>query len=327
MRASTDGRTTLAELIGNSPQVQAVRALVTRVADSEATVLVSGPSGSGKDIVARLLHQCSYRASKPFVAVNCAALPTNLIESEIFGHEAGSFTGAIRARRGRFELADRGTLFLDEIGDMPADMQVKLLRVLETRIVERVGGMIGVPVDVRLIAATHVDLAAAIAAGRFREDLFYRLNVVEIRMPSLAERPADIALLAEHFAAAAPPHSRVHFTVGTFELLTGLPWRGNVRELRNFVDRATALFAGETIDRDTAAGLIGAPAPIADVPPETSKPVDLKQLLDDVEQDYIERALRLTAGAVAESARLLGLRRTTLIEKMRRLNIQRLPAC
>ncbi len=319
----------LAELIGVSENIQRVRALVDRVAGSSATVLVTGPSGSGKEVVAQLLHQRGARAAKPFVAINCGAVPAELIESEIFGHEAGAFTGASKARRGRFELADSGTLFLDEVGDMPTAMQVKLLRVLETRIVERVGGMIGTAVDVRVIAATNVDLAAAVAAGRFREDLFYRLAVVEIAMPALADRREDIAPLAAHFAELAAPGRRVSFTPAALAALTEMPWRGNVRELRNLVDRAAALHPGETIDRAGAMRLAGSRGPAAHRPRPELDPavVDLKQLLDDIEQGYIERALHSTAGAVAESARRLGLRRTTLIEKMRRLNISRLPAC
>ena len=319
----------LAELIGVSDSIGRVRALVDRVAGSSATVLVTGPSGSGKEVVAQLLHQRGARACRPFVAVNCGAIPGELIESEIFGHEAGAFTGASKARRGRFELADTGTLFLDEVGDMPAAMQVKLLRVLETRVVERVGGMIGTPVDVRVVAATNVDLAAAVAAGRFREDLFYRLAVVEIAMPALADRREDIAPLAAHFAALAAPGRRIEFTPAALAALSELPWRGNIRELRNLVDRAAALHPGETIDRAAALRLAGrrgpaSPRPVAE--PEAAI-IDLKQLLDDIEQGYIERALLSTAGAVAESARRLGLRRTTLIEKMRRLNISRMPAC
>ncbi len=337
----------LAELIGVSPTIACIRALVDRVAGSAATVLVTGPSGSGKDVVARLLHQRGSRAARPFVAVNCGAIPSELIESELFGHEAGAFTGAAKARRGRFELADGGTLFLDEIGDMPAALQVKLLRVLETRVVERVGGMIGTGVDVRVVAATNVGMGEAVAAGRFREDLYYRLAVVEIAMPPLAGRREDIPLLLEHFArTAAPPGRRIAFTPAAIAVLQALPWRGNIRELRNVVERGTALHAGETIDETAARRLTGSAgrsldawiaAPIAAAPTPRPRvaphpfasdgPVDLKQVLDDVEQSYIERALRSTAGGVAESARLLGLRRTTLIEKMRRLNILRVPAC
>lgn len=327
-------------MIGTSSAICEVRDRVDRVASSAATVLVTGPSGSGKEVVARLLHQRGTRAAAPFVAVNCGAVPADLIESEIFGHEAGAFTGAAKARCGRFEAADTGTLFLDEVGDMPAAMQVKLLRVLETRVVERVGGMLGVAVDVRLVAATNLDLDAAIAAGRFREDLFYRLAVVEIRMPALSERREDIPLLIEHFAAGG-----VAFTRAALHQLAEMPWRGNVRELRNLVERAVALHGGETLDAAAAEVLAegprGTPWPPAierrtrNLPPRGPAPalvadpsggIDLKRLLDRVEQDYIEQALSEAAGGIAESARRLGLRRTTLIEKMRRLNIVRVPA-
>ena len=341
MTGKADG---LAELLGQSSTIIEVRKLIDRIADSSATVLVTGPSGSGKDVVARLLHQRGSRAAKPFVAINCGAIPAELIESELFGHEAGAFTGASKARRGRLELADGGTLFLDEIGDMPAALQVKLLRVLETRVVERVGGMLGVGIDVRVVAATNIDLAAAVAAGRFREDLFYRLAVVEIALPPLADRREDIGLLIDHFARGAPPSRRVGFANDAVAAIEQLPWRGNIRELRNFVDRATALHPGETLDRLSVHRLttvLGrSPDAIPATPPTGATPhqgvplaggttsmVDLKKVLDGVEQSYIERALHATAGGVAESARLLGLRRTTLIEKMRRLNIARLPAC
>jgi len=326
----------LAELIGVSDAVAGVRTMIDRVAGSSATVLVTGPSGSGKDVVARLLHQRGARAARPFVAINCAAVPAELIESEIFGHEAGAFTGAGKARRGRFELADTGTLFLDEVGDMPLAMQVKLLRVLETRVVERVGGMIGTQVDVRVVAATNVDLGAAVAGGRFREDLFYRLAVVEIAMPALADRRDDIIPLIDKFAAMAPAARRVAFSAAALAALRDLPWRGNIRELRNLVDRAGALHPGETVDRAAALnlaesvvrGLAPLPARAAPRPPEPDNAaVDLKRVLDAIEKGYIERALHSCAGGVAESARRLGLRRTTLIEKMRRLNISRLPAC
>ena len=343
MRSFPDG---LAELIGASAAIAEVRTRVDRIADSDASVLVTGPSGSGKDVVARLLHQRGRRAAQPFVAINCGAVPGELIESELFGHEAGAFTGAVKARRGRFELAHGGTLFLDEIGDMPLAMQVKLLRVLETRAVERVGGMLATHVDVRIVAATNIDLAAAIAAGRFREDLFYRLAVVEIALPPLAARRDDIPALIAHFAArAAPPERRIDFNPTAMTLLQSLAWRGNLRELRNVVERATALHPGDIVDyagtlRLTEGGARGGdarlheplPAPpprpnrVAGLPPAAIGSVDLKHILDEVEQTYIERALRSTAGGVAESARLLGLRRTTLIEKMRRLNIARVPA-
>ncbi|UAJ09659.1 sigma-54 interaction domain-containing protein [Glacieibacterium megasporae] len=336
MKAPASPPTKLAELIGASPAIVKVRALVDQLAASSVSVLVTGPSGSGKEVVAQLLHQRSSRAAKPFVAINCAAIPRDLLESEIFGHEAGSFTGAAKARRGRFELADTGTLFLDEIGDMPAEFQVKLLRILETRLVERVGGMLAFPVDVRLIAATNVDLAEAVASGRFREDLFYRLAVVEIRLPGLAERASDVPLLLEHFARNSE-RPRVGFTAGATDYLASQPWRGNVRELRNFVARATALHPGALVDRTLAATLLHGERHILALPTtlplpdrgpwRDGEPIDLKAVLDDVEQAYIRDALGRTAGGIAGSARLLGLRRTTLIEKMRRLQIERPADC
>ena len=344
--SDTPPPTRLAELIGTSPAIIEVQRLIDQLAASSVSVLVTGPSGSGKEVVAQLLHQRSARAARPFVAINCAAIPRDLLESEIFGHEAGSFTGATKARRGRFEMADTGTLFLDEIGDMPSEFQVKLLRILETRVVERVGSMIALPVDVRLIAATNVDLDAAVASGRFREDLYYRLAVVEIRLPPLSERASDIPLLVNHFALETENAARrVAFTVGALAYLGRQTWRGNIRELRNFVARASALHPGALIDEPLAARLIHGERRSVDrwivggkalVPvPDRRRsehavidgtPVDLKALLDEVEQAYIRDALDRTSG-IAESARMLGLRRTTLIEKMRRLQIQRPALC
>ena len=324
----------LAMLVGNSPAIAAIRAEVDKVADSGASVLITGPSGSGKDVVARLLHQKSRRAPRPFVAMNCAAVPADLLESEMFGHEQGAFTGAIRARAGRFEAAHGGTLFLDEVGDMAAAMQAKLLRVLESREVERVGGMLPIAVDVRVIAATSIDLAAAISDGRFRADLLYRLDVIHIAMPPLAQRPGDIPLLVEHFLAQSG-HG-VRFSASALEALCRWPWPGNVRELRNVVERAGVHHAGQTVGCDAIARLLrapqhaGSPAPAsrpAAVPPPIASPqlgpdgIDLKQLLADLEQAYIREALTLSGGTIARTARLLGLQRTTLIEKMRRFQL------
>ena len=204
------GRTDLqlAALVGNSPAIAAIRSEIDKIAETQASVLITGPSGSGKDVVAQLLHQKSRRATRPFVAINCAAVPAELLESELFGHELGAFTGAVKARAGRFEAAHGGTMFLDEVGDMPAAMQAKLLRTLETRVIERVGGMLPIAVDVRVVAATSVDLTAAIAAGRFRADLLYRLDVIHIAMPPLKERPEDIPALVQHFLGSAPHPAR-----------------------------------------------------------------------------------------------------------------------
>ncbi len=333
----------LATLVGSSAAIVAIRALVDRLARSDVSVLITGPSGSGKEVVASLLHQRGPRAAQPFVAMNCAAVPRDLLEAEIFGHEAGAFTGATHARRGRFEAADGGTLFLDELGDMPLDCQAKLLRILETRRVERLGGTVAIPVDVRVVAATNLDLAAAVAAGRFRADLFYRLAVVEVALPALAERREDIPLLLEHFAASeAERGEQLTLTPAAMAYLVRQPWPGNVRELRNFVARAVALHGDRPVDEPDAAVLVhgerravdrwletaAAPLPMPNrrrPPPliAADEVIDLKALLTDFEQAYIREALSRTAFGVAESARLLGLRRTTLVEKMRRLNIAR----
>jgi DNA-binding NtrC family response regulator len=332
--------TQLACLVGNSPAINAIRAEIETIADASASVLITGPSGSGKDVVAQLLHQRSRRAARPFVALNCAAVAPDLLESEMFGHEAGAFTGAVKARPGRFEAADTGTLFLDEVGDMPAAMQVKLLRALETRIVERVGGMLPIAVDVRLIAATSVDLFAAIDRGHFRADLLYRLDVVRIEMPPLADRPEDVPLLVEHFCQrlSGPP---VRFDAQAMATLAGQPWPGNVRELKNLVDRAQAHFPGQTIGHNELARLLrpSAPVPRASAtasaqtvaplrpaaipapPPSVGAGIDLKRLLAEMESHYITEALNASGGAIAATAKLLGLQRTTLIEKMRRLQI------
>ena len=332
-------------LVGTSPAMQAIREQVRKVADSTASVLVTGPSGTGKDVVAQLLHQQGGRANRPFVALNCAAVASDLLESEMFGHEVGAFTGAVKARAGRFEAASTGTLFLDEVGDMPLAMQAKLLRALETRVVERVGGMLPIAVDVRLVAATSVDLDAAIARGAFRADLLYRLDVIRIEMPALAQRPEDVPALVEHFIARAG--GALRFTPAAMDLLMQQAWPGNVRELKNVVDRALVHHGGETLGREALGWLLRPagkpqaspaarrPAAFATIPHRGDMPVpsnvhgpllgdagvDLRRILADVERAYIEAALA-RSGSVAASAKLLGLQRTTLIEKMRRFRIQ-----
>ncbi len=337
----------LATLAGISKPIVAIRAEIEKIADSSASVLVTGPSGSGKDVVAQLLHQRSRRATRSFVALNCAAVAPDLLESEMFGHEAGAFTGAIKARPGRFEAAHNGTLFLDEVGDMPRAMQAKLLRTLETRIVERVGGMLPIAVDVRLIAATSIDLVAAIDRGNFRSDLLYRLDVIRIEMPALADRAEDIPLLIQHFVARLPGQP-VRFATAALARLMEQPWHGNVRELKNLVERAHAHHPGETICRDRVDKLLRIetrpPAPLtgstaqapirtggaarpgsaAIVPPPQALPgrgIDLKRVLNALETAYIVEALQASGGTIAASAKMLGLQRTTLIEKMRRLQI------
>ncbi len=322
-------------LIGDSPAIVAIRAEIETIADSAASVLITGASGSGKDVVAQLLHQRSRRAARPFIALNCAAVARDLLESEMFGHEAGAFTGALKARAGRFEAADGGTLFLDEVGDMPLAMQAKLLRALETRVVERVGGMLPIAVDVRLVAATSVDLIAALDRGSFRADLLYRLDVIRIEMPALADRIEDLPALLDHFLARLPGLP-VRFSAGAMAGLMRHAWPGNVRELKNVVERSQAHFAGRIVEATAVPKLLGSPPPPARAlwpqagraAGTTTEPridvaggVDLKQILVDLETAYITEALAASQGAVAATAKLLGLQRTTLIEKMRRLGI------
>jgi sigma-54 specific flagellar transcriptional regulator A len=236
--------------IGNSPIAQALRRLISTIANSAATVLITGESGTGKELLARSLHEQSDRLGGSFVPINCSAIPKELLESELFGHRKGSFTGAVADRIGRFELAHGGTIFLDEIGDMSLDMQVKLLRVLQERVIDPVGSTRQVPIDVRVIAATHRDLEAEIQAGRFREDLYYRLNVLPVVTPPLRERPQDIPELlnfyATHFKA---PHSHaIRFNAAFLDALTNYAWPGNVRELTNLMDRFSTLYAGQELD-------------------------------------------------------------------------------
>ena len=323
-------------IIGSSPAATQLRATIARVAPSDVSVLVVGPSGAGKEIVARSIHAGSARAARPFVALNCAAIPADLLESELFGVERGAFTGAGEPRPGRIEDAQGGTLFLDEIGDMPLAMQAKLLRVIEERRVSRLGGGREMPVDIRLVSATHRDLGQAIARGQFREDLFFRLAVFPLRVPSLAERVSDIPELVTHFAAqlAPPGGATLSFTAAALALLARPAWRGNVRELRNIVERASVLagtsgvvdvaLARELLEPVTAAPGDRAPAVdralahFAEPPPFAAGRCDLDSILGDLERRYIRAALDRSGGVVAEAARLLGLRRTTLLDRMRK---------
>ncbi len=327
-------------IVGQSPAIDSLRDMISRVAKASVPVLLNGPSGSGKEMVARSIHAMSNRADKPFVAINCGAIPVELIESELFGHEKGSFTGAAMRRIGRFEEADGGTLFLDEIGDMRFDMQVKLLRVLEEGIITRVGGNGTIPVNVRIISATHQDLSAAIADGRFREDLYFRLGVVPVEVPSLANRAEDIPLLIRHFQEKTPLSGRARFDPSALSRLMDHDWPGNVRELRNVVERAGILFPGEMIGAREAEQLIGrmpqrmstpaaavqqpAVAPLQPSAQDSAPmPVDLKMLLETMELERIQMALDNADGVISEAARLLTLKRTTLIEKMRKYGVDR----
>jgi two-component system nitrogen regulation response regulator NtrX len=304
-----------------------VRSLIARVGPTEARVLVTGESGTGKELVAAAIHAASARADGPFVRTNCAAIPRELIESEMFGHEKGSFTGATERRIGRFEQADGGTLFLDEVGDLSPEAQAKLLRVLEAGEVERVGGDRPIPVDVRVVSATNKDLARATSgATPFREDLRYRLQVFPIHIPPLRERPGDIAELVTHFVGLVcgrmgrPPAT---VTPGALDLLVRHPWPGNVRELANIVERLVILASTSEITADDARASLPAgeaPAPALPNPASPGKP--LSDQLDEFERTLIARALSAAGGSVAEAARTLATDRANLYRRMKRLGLE-----
>ncbi len=305
--------------------MQRVLEQVRKVAPTDATVLVLGESGTGKELVARAIHDASPRREKPFVSISCAAIPEGLLESELFGHEKGAFTGAIRRKLGRFELAHEGTLFLDEIGDVPPAIQVKLLRVLQERRFERVGGEETVDVDVRLVSATNRDLAAAVKAGRFREDLYYRLDVVPVVLPPLRERPGDVEELARHLVARiAPRHGRPKrpFSPEALELLRRHRWPGNVRELENVVEQALVFAEGDTIrPEDLPEGIRRAPpAPALPVPAGDRS---LTEILEDLERQLILAAYEKAKGVKAETARLLGIKPSALYYKLEKYGIVR----
>ncbi|HEX5207063.1 MAG TPA: sigma-54 dependent transcriptional regulator [Steroidobacteraceae bacterium] len=353
-------------LTGNSPAIREVNALLRQVAAHDSTVLILGESGTGKEVAARAIHDLSPRRNRPFVAVNCGAIPSELLESELFGHEKGSFTGALAARKGRFEIAEGGTLFLDEIGDMSPSMQVKLLRVLQERVFERVGNHVPIRCNVRIIAATHRNLEESIGRGTFREDLFHRLNVFPIDMPPLRKRVDDLPLLVRELVAqnVSDGRGKVQLAPRTLAALALHPWTGNVRELGNLIERLSIITAGRTVDvedlplkyrppenwvweepqpvaeeetealreEETIALLeMGVPAPQASESPAnvpkslTSLPeagLDLRAHLLSIERALVQQALERANGTVAHAARLLNLRRTTLVEKLRKLGIE-----
>jgi two-component system nitrogen regulation response regulator NtrX len=325
-------------LLGESAGLRRVREQVALCARTPGRVLITGETGTGKEVVARAIHAQSDRSQGPWVAVNCAAVPTDLIESELFGHEKGAFTGALRTRRGKFEQADGGTLFLDEIGDMPAHMQAKLLRVLEEGELERVGGDRRIRVDVRVLAATNRELRRDIAAGRFRQDLYHRLNVVTIPLPPLRERPEDVDVLTRHFIETLSKHSGLRPVEIGPELLARLrehPWPGNVRELRNTVERVLIFSQGRTPSlplleellaesASTYSGQVPAQEATAAAPAagtDGNDAASLRDALERYEREYIRERLRAHGGQVAATARELGLERSHLYKKMRALGI------
>jgi two-component system nitrogen regulation response regulator NtrX len=321
------------EMIGDSPAMQRVREMIARVAPSDARVLVTGESGTGKELVAAAIHEGSARRDRAYVRVNCAAIPRDLVESEMFGHERGAFTGATERRIGRFELAHAGTLFLDEVGDLGLDAQAKLLRAIEAKEVERVGGGKPVRVDVRVVSATNKELPRCVVEGTFREDLFFRLNVIPITLPPLRERPGDVPALVRHFSVlhrARTGRSVPAWSEAAVELLACHRWPGNVRELANIVERLAILHAGSEV---TAAHvrevlpLHGTPMPsgnggfAAAAALPDGEPRPLSEALDDYERALIARALAGAKGNVAEAARRLQTDRPNLYRRMRRLGI------
>ncbi len=317
------------EMVGRGERMDAVRALIERVAGTPARVLITGESGTGKELAAAAIHRLSPRAGGPFVRINCAAIPRDLVESELFGHEKGSFTGATERRRGRFELASGGTLFLDEIGDLSPEAQAKLLRALEAGEIERVGGAEPIPVDVRVLSATNKDLRAEVAAGRFREDLFFRLHVIPLHLPPLRERREDVPLLVEHFLARNRARTGLQpprMAALAVEALARHPWPGNVRELGNIVERLTILHAGAEVGVAEIRALL-AGAAVGSGPDAAGFRDDesgsLSDRLDEYEKFLLLQALEAADGSMAEAARRLQTDRANLYRRMRRLGIER----
>ena len=324
LREEIDKASTFEEIVGTSPALQTVLTRISKVAPSDSTVFVTGETGTGKELVARAIHRRSNRASRAFVSVNCAAVPRDLIASELFGHEKGAFTGACQQRLGRFELASGGTIFLDEVGELPSETQIALLRVLQEHEFERVGGTRRIRVDVRVIAATNRDLEAAMRAGAFRSDLFYRLHVFPIEIPPLRERVEDIALLMEYFIdryARVAGKSIKRVNKKTLELLQSYPWPGNIRELQNIIERSVILCETETFSIDE--NWLKRPPTMT---PEPKQQAELPRRLLVQEKDIIEQALKASRGRVfgsAGAAANLGIPRSTLESKIRSLKIDK----
>ncbi len=316
------------EIIGESPLLRSVLKSVATVAPTDSTVLVCGATGTGKELIARAVHDQSPRKARTFVKLNCAAIPTGLLESELFGHERGAFTGAIAQKLGRFELANQGTLFLDEIGDIPLELQSKLLRVLQEQEFERLGGIKTIRVNVRLVAATNCDLARMVAEGRFRSDLYYRLNVFPIAVPTLRERPEDIPRLVRHFTQrfARRMGRRIEsIPSATMDALVHYPWPGNVRELQNIVERAVILSPGPTLQVPLA-DLHAVPAPTQRGTAPIATPIAAPITLVDAERKHIVEALVATGwvvGGPRGAAARLGMKRSTLQKKLQKLGIAR----
>ena len=319
LKAQLDSKYGFENILGASPAMQEVFDTIRQVAPTRATVLIQGESGTGKELVARALHQCSARAQGPFIPVHCAALAPTLLESELFGHEKGAFTGAQERRRGRFEMADGGTLFLDEIGEIDPLVQVKILRAIEERKFERVGGVETIGVDVRLVAATNRDLKKMVEAGTFREDLFYRLHVVNLTLPPLRDREGDIVLLAQHYLKTlAAEHGKKAngITPDAMDALTAYSWPGNVRELRNAIERMVVLGSGEKLTVRDLPALLRTPAGRSGSAPRPGS------VLRDAERQMIEESLRRHKGSRVKAAQDLGISRRTLHRKLNEFGLR-----
>jgi len=324
LKRRLQGSFTLAHIIGKSPPMKDLLDMVAMVAPTEATALITGESGTGKELIAKAIHYNSPRKDRPFVVVNCAALTETLLESELFGHEKGAFTGAERRRDGRFMQANSGTIFLDEIGEMSSTMQAKLLRVIQEREIQRVGSDTTLRVDVRILAATNRDLLGEVASGRFREDLFYRLNVVTLRVPPLRERHEDAPLLARHFLDRYSEKNRKQvkgFTPLAMDMLLKYVWPGNVRELENAVERAVILVPGDYIsEREFPLSITQCYGQTTDASPRQTASTP-NHSLDDVEREAILATLKATAGNKSEAARRLGITRKTLHKKLHKYGV------
>jgi two-component system NtrC family response regulator len=329
LRAELDEHQQIESLVGESPAFRRVLQAVDSVRESNATILLTGESGTGKEMVARAIHKHGNRADQPFVAVNCAAIPEGLLESEMFGHRKGAFTGAVADRIGRFQQADKGTLFLDEVGDMPLALQAKILRALQERVIEPVGDPRERKVDVRVIAATNKDLLEAVAKKEFREDLYYRLNVFPIPLPALRERVEDIAPLARHFAhtLGATAGKRISgFSADALLAMTSYSWPGNIRELQNCVERATIVAASQTIEEQDLPGYLFGARPVSSsaaaiLGAGPGIPKDLDAALAEVEKAYILAALQETNGVQAAAAQLIGISERSLWYRLKKLEI------
>ncbi|MFH0728880.1 MAG: sigma-54 dependent transcriptional regulator [Pseudomonadota bacterium] len=318
------------DLVGESPEIQKLFKTIEKVAVSESTILITGESGTGKELVARAIHYNSRRCEKPLVTINCGAIPGELLESELFGHEKGSFTGAHRTRIGRFELADGGTIFLDEIGDMSPDLQVKLLRVLQEQTFERVGSTRTMKVDIRVLAATNKDLASSIDDGKFREDLFYRLNVIPIKIPPLRQRKSDIPLLINFFLTRLGGRRRQdrkrmkRFSEKALEAMLKYDWPGNIRELENLMERLTVLVDGDIIEMEDLPDSIRGTDPglFPSLLSTLENGLGFNEAIDQYQRQLILQALDHTGWVKAKAAELLKINRTTLVEKIKKMNIE-----